>query len=334
MSSPRPGGPAPQPDRAPRAWLPWLGEAFCLAGELGAVPVARGAMGRVWRVDTATGPHAAKELFWEPPTGAQAARELAFAAAARAVGVPSPAGLPGADGSPLQVEPGTGRTWRLYEWVDGDVPPRDDLPTAQWLAGCVARMHLLAEPPGGDVDPWFWRVDADWPALADAADRAGKPWAARLRRRLPHLAELTARVAAAPPEETVYTHADANAANTLVERGTGRRVLVDWDNCGPLPPVGEVGRLVQDHYRDDDAVRRVVRAYRAAGGPADLDGPHVLSVAQAIWLNYVSLQVDTLLNPAVADPDQRAFAERGLGLLEQLPTPAELDHVLDVVRRA
>ncbi|HET7475555.1 MAG TPA: phosphotransferase [Dermatophilaceae bacterium] len=317
-------------DGAPRGLVNWLLRAFGLPGPGELTAAARGAMGRVWRLSGPFGQRAAKELFGAPPAPEQVAAELAFAQRCRAVGVPSPAALPGADGSTLQVDPASGRTWRLFEWVDAAMPARDDAATSVWLAGCLARMHRVAPPATTPVDPWYRQVTADWPRLADAALEQGVTWGPALARRTPELMELAARVNAAPEEPALFAHCDVNLTNVLLA-ADGRRWLVDWDNCGPMAPAQEIGRLFQDHYRDDVVVRGLAAAYRQADGPADLRGEHVMVAAQAIWLNYLAEQVTLLLQPDV-DPSHARHAEDGLVLLHQMPSPGQLEHTLRVLR--
>ncbi|MFC5267502.1 hypothetical protein ACFPJ1_35760 [Kribbella qitaiheensis] len=94
---------------------------------------------------------------------------------------------------------------RLYEWVDGEVPDRADVSATDWLAAQMGRIHSLdwngsahVEP---DVVPFYHRVDLDWPALVDAAERAEVSWASTLRWLVPRLCELTDLVNGAPTGE-------------------------------------------------------------------------------------------------------------------------------------
>ena len=91
--------PPPPPD--PRA----VADAFGLGRPSGtAVAAARGELGRIWRLETATGTWAVKEIF-EPGTEAAAQADVAFQEAALAAGVPMPRPIVGPRATVLaQVE--------------------------------------------------------------------------------------------------------------------------------------------------------------------------------------------------------------------------------------
>lgn len=52
--------------------------------------------------------------------------------------------------------------------------------------------------------PCYHRVDVDWPALVDAAERAEVGWASTLRWLVPRLCELTDLVNGAPTGEQIW----------------------------------------------------------------------------------------------------------------------------------
>ncbi|MEV6413969.1 phosphotransferase [Kribbella sp. NPDC051718] len=221
-----------------------LAEVFDVGEHARMSQAARGAMGAVWELKTAARVFAAKELFWFDG-GLDAVRtEVAFRTACADAGVPSPTPLPAVDGEYV-VRLGGG-WWRLYEWVDGDVPDEWDVDATSWLAEQMALIHALDWPGGtGEVVPWYHRVDVDWPSLFDAAEAAQVGWAAALTKLHPRLDELTTLVNAAPIGDQVWCHRDLK--NTNVLRSADRTYLVDWDNVGTLAPWRELGALLMHH---------------------------------------------------------------------------------------
>jgi Phosphotransferase enzyme family len=305
----------------------FLVERFGLAGPAELAPVARGAMGAVWRLQPARGPaYAVKELFWFDPGEDRVADELGFVDRCRAAGVPSPRAVATPDGR--YVVTGAEGWWRLYEWVDGTSPARQDPATADWLMAQMARIHALGvTEPAEPVDPWYQRIDVDWPAPAERV--AGLPWADRLTAAVPRLAELTELVNRQPAGEAVWCHRDLNGSNVLA--GPGGRWLVDWDNAGPLEPWREFGALLTEHLDDHAALTRLARSYAAAGGPATSlpAGPAMFATGLAIWLNFLAGQAEEALR---TDSEHRSWAtDRVDGLLGPFPTDGELTAAADLV---
>lgn len=98
------------PDAASVARRYALGERPSLRG-----PVARGELGEVWRLETASGTFAVKQVF-EPVSESDARPAAAFQDAAVAAGVPAPAVVRSVAGDVL-TEIG-GQVLRMYSWVD------------------------------------------------------------------------------------------------------------------------------------------------------------------------------------------------------------------------
>jgi hypothetical protein len=306
-----------------------LAEAFGV-GELIAISrVARGAMGAVWELRTADGVFAAKELFWFDGEVDAVRAEAAFRAACAEAGVDSPAPLPGAGGACV-VQVG-GQWWRLYEWADGEVPDERDVGATSWLAEQMALIHRLDwRGAAGEPVPWYHRVEVERPALAQAAKQARVEWAEELDRLQPQLVELTSIVNAAPIGEQVWCHRDLKNSNVL--RSADRTQLVDWDNAGLLAPYRELGALLIRQLDSPDNLRRVAGSYRAAGGPAQIDGPAGFATGLAIHLNFLHGQASAAMDTGLAD-QHRMFAEQQIvGLLDTLPTIDELERAAEVVR--
>ncbi|MET1231279.1 MAG: phosphotransferase, partial [Candidatus Limnocylindrales bacterium] len=156
-----------------------IAEAFALGmPNDGPVAVARGEMGRVWRMDTDQGRYAVKELFHESDeTAAQA--DVTFQRAALDAGLPMPRPITRPDGEVLLgLERPDARTvaFRVYAWVDLAAPSRAPAPGI--AAALLARLHRLDRPAATPMDPWFSApLGADgWASLVDAVRVAAPPW--------------------------------------------------------------------------------------------------------------------------------------------------------------
>jgi hypothetical protein len=309
----------------------WLAEGFGLPEPVELLPTARGAMGAVWELRTAGGVFAAKELFWFDGDVAAVRREVAFRAACAEVGVRSPQPLVGVEGE--YVVRRDGGWWRLFEWADGEVPDRWDVEVSCWVATQMAAIHRPDWQGGeAETEPWYHRVDVDWAALLEVAERAKVDWARELHDLRPRLAQLTAVGNAVPVGRQVWCHRDLGNANVLRSTVAGGNWLVDWDNVGPLSPERELGALLMLQVDRPDNVRRVAGAYREAGGPAEIDGPGGFATGLAIWLNFLHGQGTAALDTELAD-QHRQFADRQVrSLLGSLPQLTILEQAVRAVR--
>lgn len=314
-----------------------LVERFVLGTAQEFAQVARGAMGAVWKLRTDVGMFAAKQPFWFEPAEATVREEVAFRAACARGGVPSPEPIATTDGDYV-ISHDSGR-WRLYEWVDGEVPDRGDVSATCWLAAQMGRIHSLdwngsahAEP---DVVPFYHRVDVDWPALVDVAERAEVGWASTLRGLVPRLNELTELVNGAPTGKQVWCHRDlknTNVLRTLNGKGdaSGRPAhwLVDWDNVGLLTPSRELGSVLLRHIANENSVRQIVAAYRSSGGTARIDGPESFATGLAIALNFLHGQANAAMNKDLDDTHRQFAAAQLPPLLKSIPALTSLEQAV------
>lgn len=305
--------------------------ALCAMFDLGEpsakpAPVSGGLTNRLWRVVTARGVFAIKQMnpTIEPRDEFFAWIERAFALeqAAFAAGVAMPRPVPAAASGrclgELAREPGPPLLARVHEWADGEtlrnghVYPADVLARA---AAALARIHALAMPADGAAQPALRVFGADyWRKLAGRFDRERMELAGELRALLAPLAELEAYVAAAraDPAPLLMSHRDADPKNFL--RGAdGELLLVDWDQAGPVNPRHDLANAalvwagVHAQEPDAQAARAFVDAYRAVAGADVRFQPGDLAELVALRLAWLEFNAHRALGERVLDGADRAF---------------------------
>jgi Ser/Thr protein kinase RdoA (MazF antagonist) len=293
-----------------------IAEAFAIGTPIrGAVPDARGEMGRIWRLDTDRGPFAIKELI-HPMDEAVAQADVAFQESALEVGLPMPRPIRRPDGAVLTVVEAPGgpiATFRAYGWAALADPHRS--PTPAVAAGLLARLQRLDRPADGAMDPWFSEpLGPDgWASLIDAVRRAAPPWLPAFDRLAPLAQEAEAIVSAAcldqrPVAELRRCHLDFNPENVLLD-GTGEPVVLDWENSGSAPYDQELASAVLDFAPRPLAARDFLRAYQLAGGPARFTGSSSFALAVAVQSHLT----DTYARRGIAaetDEDRARMAYR------------------------
>ena len=267
-----------------------------------------GHMGRIWRLDTRDGPYAVKELHWARDIAAEepaVARQVAFCDAARAAGVRAPASLPTANGRYLAALPAEhgGRLVRAYEWVDARPLAEVDTAVSAWVGETVAIIEGVAAPVGDQpLDPWFTAPPSaeDWSALVERCEAAGQPWAKQLRAAVPGLLDLADRLEPPETEALIIAHTDLDRQNVLVEPN-GEFVLLDWDDACPTTPSRALGQVINNWHIhsaevDHDGLRQTMRAYRAAGGQAQVSAVTDLGDSICAYVNHVASQANLSLD--------------------------------------
>jgi Ser/Thr protein kinase RdoA (MazF antagonist) len=315
--------------RAGKAAVGWICAAFGLRNVPGAaiIPVSRGAMGRIWRLDLGADRFAVKELFWGA-SEESARNEAELTAQLEAAGIRLPASVPGLGGCFVARPPAdSGGGWlRLYRWIDGMPVDLADAGVAARAGGLLGRLHACALPPRGEADPWYDTAPdpAAWDQLAECALVHRAPWAASLAKHAGLLRELSAIVTPQAGDPLIICHRDLHPDNVLVD-GSGELVLLDWDDVGPASPDRELARLLADWHVHDGkpdaaAVRRTLAAYQAAGGPGRIRGEQSFAMLIACTLNFLRSQASVALDPHTAAAHRQHARAEISATLARLPT--------------
>ena len=313
----------------------FVAEAYGLGEPVDAIFVARGAKGAVNRMCTdLRGVHrhwTVKRSFWNHFTEHDIAIEVDFTKQCDAVGVHAPPSIPRVDDQGYVLiandEFDGGTQHRVLEWVEGEVGRPEDPCTIPPIAEWMARIHNLAvDPAGQSIDEWFVRVKYDWDDLTGRLAQRAPDVADLLRTRRSDIRELTEFVNSVQESGAVRCHTDIGASN-LVWSDRGPQ-LIDWENAGPLVPHQELGCWVRSLGPDGYSA---YRAYREAGGPAEItDVTHIAS-SVAVHLNYLSSQSERLLNDD--HPEQHEFAlEEVNGAAQSLTSLYSLDQWVKKLR--
>jgi Ser/Thr protein kinase RdoA (MazF antagonist) len=300
----------------------------------GPVAVARGEMGRIWRMDTDLGRYAVKELFYEYDESAAQA-DVTFQRAALDAGLPMPRPITRPDGGVLLdlERPRAGIVaFRVYAWVELAAPSRAPAPGIG--AALLARLHGLDRPAATAMDPWFSEpLGAEgWASLVDAVRVAAPPWMQALERLAPgaEAAEVIvteARLDTRPIAELRRCHLDFNPENVVLDVG-GRPVILDWENSGPAPYEQELAYAILDFAAGPRAARDFLRVYHDAGGPADIVGRESFALAIAVQ-SHIADTYARLGIAATTDEDRVRMAYRIDELDRTLFTLESIDRLLD-----
>jgi Ser/Thr protein kinase RdoA (MazF antagonist) len=289
-------------------------------------PVARGEQGQVWRLTTALGAWAVKELFVEQ-TPATARADAEFQDAVRAAGVPMPRVVRAADGDVLLDLDSD--LVRVYEWVDLEEPDVELDPAE--VGRIVAVLHRVRVSSSGPVDPWHTDpVGNDrWDELVPAITAAGAPFAgdlAAFRDELVALEELLE-----PPRDLQTCHCDLWADNVR-KTPTGDLCVIDWENCGPADRSQELGMVLFEFGRDHAArARTLYGAYVDAGGTGRIDRRGNFSMAIAQLGHIAEADCERWLDPSFSSADRARSVARFDEFTSRPLTRAVIDALLDAI---
>ena len=305
--------------------------AFRIGDPLGPPTEVRGGLvNRMWRLATARGIFAVKEMnrdFGRADYLASFDRAFALEQAAFAIGVPMPrpivdaetggclAELPSTDGPPITV--------RVHAWMDG-VPLENSVrhppEVAARVGSILARIHALgmkSDVTAAEALRVFG--EDEWRALVERAESAGAAWAGDLRDLLPVLAEFESYVIAARDDATelLLSHRDSDPKN-FMRTPDGELLLVDWDAAGPVNPRHDLANqaLVWAgvHFGDPDAAvaRAFVEAYRGNGGVDETFRRTDLAELFGERLGWFRFNVRRALGELMRDETDRAGGEHAI----------------------
>ncbi|WP_416971441.1 phosphotransferase enzyme family protein [Streptomyces sp. 4F14] len=299
-----------------------IADAYSLGpGPWTVTPVTRGALGRIWRLTGAGSSWAVKEMLFGCDED-QVRREAQLRDAAEELGISAPRLHVNRDGAHVtRLETSA---VKLYDWVEGRTADAADPAVLDWFGRTAGIVHRAGVGAEGPVNDWYERCpdDAEWKELGERVRRAGLPWADELDRFVEDVVpELSAWVGPSGDAGLVTSHLDLQPQNVLV--GPAGPVLLDWDNAGPIAAEQELARALflwsGANEPDTGRTRRIVRAYRAAGGPGEIRGLRSFSMLFATAVNYVRVQADCAVTPEVTE-DQRAFgAEQAVRCMRAIP---------------
>lgn len=117
------------------------------AGDWTMTPVARGALGQIWKLSGNGTAWAVKELLFEkdePDVGA----ESALRDAAETLGISAPRLMPDRTGAHVVRLP-EGSYVKLYDWVDGTAADPSDPATLRWCGRTLAILHTAGAARAG-----------------------------------------------------------------------------------------------------------------------------------------------------------------------------------------
>jgi hypothetical protein len=301
-----------------------IAETYALgAGPWTLTPVTRGALGQIWKLsgDDGSGSGsswAVKELLFGCDEE-QVGREAALRQAAEGLGIASPRLMPNRAGAYISHLDAGGSSGgssggshiKLYDWIDGARADASDPDILDWFGRTMALLHRAGEGESRLPSSWYEECprDDEWNELHGKARLAGLPWADALGRFIAGSArELAHWVHPSDPGDLVTSHLDLQPQNVLV--APAGPVLLDWDNAGSAAAERELARALfvwsGGNAGEVEAGVRVARAYRSAGGRGVVQGPQSFSMLFATALNYVRVQAECAIDPAVTAA-QREF---------------------------
>jgi len=262
----------------------WLTERFGLPGPASLVgPVDRGLQGQIWKLACGRRTYAVKETT-TPLDHDQVVAAYTLQTQAAGHGVGAPRQLLTVDGDPAAYV--DGETLRVFDWVDLSAPSRALDPGA--VGRLLAALHQAGVSTDDPVDPWYVEpVGRDrWVELIAELQLAGAPFAAALAALGEELVRSESIME--PARQVITSHRDLWADN-LRSDPDGRLTVIDWDNCGPASAPGELAMALVEFGTGPARARDLYRAYRSAGGPAEVTGPGDFTMPIAVLHHLVEL---------------------------------------------
>ena len=283
--------------------LPEVATAFGLGEMRTSAFITEGLMNRNWRVETAAGAFAVKELLDVSPTNAR--RNLAVLGPLAALGLPVGEPISTIDGETVvEIEK---RAFCAFTWIDGRHIPGARLrpDEVEQFGTLVAGLHaglntdtvtrILGKtptpPPASVPTPHgaitkakrFLAVIDALPSRTGFDDAAAAELHTRIRL-IEHFAEQRPAVAV-PPGPAGWTHGDLQYRNLL---WTADRIsaVLDWDRIAVRPLAEELARTAQvqfglaEHGFDLSRIEAFTQAYRER---LDMPDTTLADAAHRLW---------------------------------------------------
>ncbi len=238
----------------------------------------------MWRVTTAMGVWAVKQIRRDLPLNVDGA--FAIEMAAYEGGVPAPRPIASRHGR--CYESVSGSPVRCHEWTDGTAKSNEKVASAdaRRMGAVVAHLHALQIPVTEGMGAPLSFSKEHWLDLAASARDTGAAWASTTIEhvdqlvRIGQVAERRRSELASNP--VVGSHNDLNAHNVLF--GDKSLTIVDWDAAGPQSP-----RFERSTYPmlwaqregggyDAERVDAFLRGYLDGGGTIEIDD------GESLWL--------------------------------------------------
>lgn len=311
-----------------------IAETYALdAGPWTMTPVTRGALGQIWKLSGDGSSWAVKELLFGCDEE-QVRREAALRQAAENLGIASPRLIPNRRGAHAsQLPPSSGGSYvKLYDWIGGTTADASDPDILDWFGRTMALLHQVGEGASETPNSWYEQCPeaADWNDLHKRIHQTDLPWAEQLGRFIAtSAAELAQWVTPSEPGDLVTSHLDLQPQNVLV--GPNGPVLLDWDNAGPTSAERELARALYvwsgRNQINIDSARRLMRAYRGAGGRAAIRGLQSFSMLFATDLNFIYVQAECAIDTTVTAAQREFASNQVVASLRTLPDLAAISHL-------
>lgn len=264
-------------------------------GDLGepAQPVDEAWSNDVFRVRADSGVYAVKlyPAVWSMSRRAVSREAMAFERTVLKrgdVAMPLPVTAGGSWLLDVATESGT-RAVRCHRWVDGIPATREPLTLdvirdAGRSLGALHAMHIPGDDTSQLISPDLQR----WDGAVRGATERGFRWSRQLADATPIVRGLAADLALLRREARPMriSHRDFDPKNAVIDT-TGRLVITDWDNAGPVSAAAELVIASTSFASTEDVLRQFIAGYRETGGDADK--------ADALDMTVEAADVDWLL---------------------------------------
>jgi Ser/Thr protein kinase RdoA (MazF antagonist) len=292
----------------------------------GMIMAARGEQGRIWRLDTDTGPYAIKELIIRQAE-VDAAADVAYQEVVLATGeVPMPRPIRTVAGKVLVDL--AGHQVRTYEWVDLLAIDRTLDPAI--IGAMVAAIHRIHHAPARPLIGWYTEPVGEprWRQLLEDSQAAAAPFAEALAAELPELLALEALLE--PPRNLRSCHRDLWADNIL-QTPTGGLCVIDWENCGLADPAQELPMVLIDFaFHDQQRIAKLYQAYLESGGSARVAGYGAFTMVIAQFGHFWEMAINSYLAPK-APGDKAHNLDRIAELVGEPLRVTDIEEMLDTI---